>query len=448
MPASPSSTVIPVSALNRMARELLERQLPPLWIGGEISNLTVAASGHLYFSLKDGQAQVRAVMFRHKAQYLGFRPANGVQVEVFASPTLYEARGEFQLQVDGMREGGLGRLFEAFQKLKQQLEAEGLFDPARKRPLPAFARRIGIVTSPAAAALRDVLSTLRRRWPAAAIVLYPTPVQGEGAGAQIAAAIRTASARAEVDVLLVCRGGGSMEDLWAFNDEAVARAIVACSMPVISGVGHETDFTIADFAADLRAPTPTAAAEHASPDGPALQLACDRLQGRLHREMQRLLNNQAQRLDWLTRRLVHPATRLEQQEQNLRRLALRLQASLHLQHERLDSRLHSLQQRLWRRRPDLEQRQLRLNRATERLSRALQQRLGRHETRVAGLAGALASLNPLAVLQRGYVLVESRGRPVVNSRQIKAGQSVSLVWHDGRAEAVVQAVQPDMPENG
>lgn len=436
--------VIPVSALNRLAREAVERQLPLMWVSGEISNLTIAASGHLYFSLKDAQAQVRAVFFRHKAQYLAFKPANGLQVEALATATLYEARGEFQLQIENLRPSGQGRLFEAFQKLKAKLEAEGLFAAERRRPLPAFPRSIGIVTSPAAAALRDVLTTLRRRWPGAPVLLYPTPVQGEGAGLQIASAIRSASQRAEVDVLIICRGGGSMEDLWAFNDEAVARAIVACSMPVVSGVGHETDFTIADFAADLRAPTPTSAAEHVSPDGAALLQRSAQLGRRLQREIERRLASEEQRVDWLSRRLLHPASRIEQQEQGLHALGLRLQRAGHLHLERLDTRTAVLRERLWRRRPDLEQRQMRLARNGRRLTSALQGTLARQEARLARAGGAMGSLNPLAVLQRGYVLVESRGRPLTQSRQLRTGQNVTLVWYDGRADAVIQAVQPDI----
>lgn len=439
-----NSAVIPVSALNRLAREAVERQLPLMWVGGEISNLTVAASGHLYFSLKDAQAQVRAVFFRHKAQYLSFKPANGLQVEALATATLYEARGEFQLQIENLRPSGQGRLFEAFQKLKAKLEAEGLFAQERRRLLPPFPRSIGIVTSPAAAALRDVLTTLQRRWPAAPVVLYPTPVQGEGAAMQIAAAITAASRRGEVDVLIVCRGGGSMEDLWAFNDEAVARAIVACSVPVVSGVGHETDFTIADFAADLRAPTPTSAAEHVSPDGNALLHRAAQLGRRLQREIERRLASEEQHIDWLSRRLLHPASRIEQQEQGLHALGLRLQRAGHQQLDRLNTRTAVLRERLWRRRPELEQRQMRLARNSRRLAAALHGTLSREEARLARTAGAMSSLNPLAVLHRGYVLVESRGRPLTQSRQLHAGQNVTLVWYDGRAEAVIQAVQPDI----
>jgi len=253
--------VLAVSALNQAVARVLERSFPLVWVAGEISNFTRAASGHWYFTLKDDAAQVRAVMFKGRAQYADFAPREGDKVEVRTLVTLYAPRGDYQLNVEAIRRAGVGNLYEAFLRLKEKLEREGLFAPARKRPIPGFVRCIGIVTSPQAAALHDILTALRRRAPHVRVVLYPTPVQGEGAAARIARAIETASQRAECDVLLVGRGGGSMEDLWSFNDETVARAIAACAMPVIAGIGHETDFTIADFAADLRAPTPTAAAE-------------------------------------------------------------------------------------------------------------------------------------------------------------------------------------------
>jgi exodeoxyribonuclease VII large subunit len=245
--------VLSVTALNQQVARLLERTFPLTWIGGEISNFTRAASGHWYFTLKDDAAQVRAVMFRGRAQSAGFIPREGDKVEVRALVTLYGARGDYQINVEAIRRAGVGQLYEAFLRLKEKLAAQGMFDAGRKRPLPLFPRSIGIVTSPGAAALRDVLTALRRRAPHVRVVLYPTPVQGQFAADKIAEAIMTASRRGEVDVLLVCRGGGSIEDLWSFNEECVARAIDACAIPVVSGVGHETDVTIADFAADVRA---------------------------------------------------------------------------------------------------------------------------------------------------------------------------------------------------
>src|SRR5688572_2027226 len=265
-PVAAGAQVLSVAALNRLAREALERNLPLCWVAGEVSNFKRYDSGHCYFTLKDETAQVDCVMFRNKAMLLGWQPENGMQVEVRACPSLYEGRGKFQLNVEAMRRAGLGALFEAFERLKTKLGSEGLFDAQRKRPLPLFPRVIGIVTSPRAAALRDVLTILKGRMPALPVIVYPTPVQGEGAAARIATALRTAARRAECDVLIVCRGGGSIEDLWAYNDEALARVIAASPIPIVSGVGHETDFTIADFVADVRAPTPTAAAQLASAD--------------------------------------------------------------------------------------------------------------------------------------------------------------------------------------
>ncbi len=318
--ADKSSRVIGVAELNRLAKELIERQLPLMWVAGEISNFMRAASGHCYFSLKDAQAQVRCVMFRHKAQLHDWKPENGMQIEVRATPSFYEARGEFQLNVEAMRRAGLGALYAAFEQLKARLSAEGLFAEERKQVLPRFPRAIGIVTSPHAAALRDVLTTLKRRMPAIPVIIYPTPVQGEGAAAKIAAALATADARAECDVLILCRGGGSIEDLWAFNEEVVARAIDACNLPVICGVGHETDFTIADFVADVRAPTPTAAAQLACPNCVDLRERAVQLYHRFKRVMERALERRMQHVDGLARRLVHPGERIASQLRDIAQL--------------------------------------------------------------------------------------------------------------------------------
>lgn len=427
-----------------MVRELIESRIPLLWVSGEISNLTLATSGHYYFSIKDAQAQVRAVFFRHKAQYLDFKPSNGLQVEALVSPSLYEARGEFQLQIENLRPAGLGRLFEAYEKLKTKLEAEGLFDPEHKQPLPEFPRTIGVVTSPAAAAWRDVLSTLQRRWPQSQIILYPTPVQGEGSGALIAKAITTASERAEVDVVILCRGGGSIEDLWAFNEECVARAIAACTIPIVSGVGHETDFTIADFVADVRAPTPTAAAEYVSPNRASWQQKLEKLQLHFSREMERRLLNAEQHLDYLARRLLHPSERVTRQEELLHRLQIRLQQAAQQQVTHLDYKIQNQRERLWRRRPDLELRHTRLDRAARKMDVALQQSLSQREADLARLAGALPSLNPLAVLKRGYVLVETqKQKAITHIGDAKIGQAVKLIWHDGRADALIKTIQTE-----
>ncbi|HEY5801675.1 MAG TPA: exodeoxyribonuclease VII large subunit, partial [Burkholderiaceae bacterium] len=313
-----------VSALNQAVARMLERSFPLAWIGGEISNFTRAASGHWYFTLKDDAAQVRAVMFRGRAQYAGFMPREGDRVEVRALVTLYAPRGDYQLNVEAIRRAGVGNLFEAFLRLKDQLTAEGLFDPGKKRPIPTFARTVGIVTSPQAAALRDVLTALQRRAPHVRVILYPAPVQGAGSAERIALAIRTASRRAECDVLLVCRGGGSIEDLWSFNEEIVARAIAAASMPVIAGIGHETDFTIADFAADLRAPTPTAAAELACiPRRDWLAMLTTQT-NEMRRAMQRQMRTAQQTLDHRARGLLSPKAHATRERARLAVMQTRL----------------------------------------------------------------------------------------------------------------------------
>jgi exodeoxyribonuclease VII large subunit len=342
VPEGPSP-VVTVSQLLRSARDTLEQRFPLQWIAGEISNFRPAASGHLYFVLKDEQAQVDCVMFRGRAAYLDWQPRDGMRVEARALVTLYEPRGRFQLNVEAMRRAGLGQLYEKFLRLKERLAAEGLFDAAAKRALPAHPRQIGVITSLAAAALRDVLTTLRRRNPAIPVVVYPAPVQGEGAAERLARALGTASRRAECDVLLLVRGGGSIEDLWQFNEELLARAIRDCVIPVVAGIGHETDFTIADFAADERAPTPTAAAELVSPPAEALRAQVVQAGLRLARETARRIEYAMQAVDALARRLVHPAERLRNSRQHLQHLAARLSAAMKHQFAQVTARLETCQ---------------------------------------------------------------------------------------------------------
>ena len=319
-----SAAVLSVAELARNVRELLERRYPLLWVAGEISNLRPASSGHLYFVLKDAEAQVDCVMFRGRAAHLDWEPRDGLRVEARALVTLYEPRGRFQLNVETMRRAGLGQLYERFLRLKEKLEREGLFALEAKRPTPEHPQRIGVVTSLQAAALRDVLTTLARRNPSIPVIVYPVPVQGDGAAEKIARMLALASERAECDVLLLVRGGGSIEDLWAFNEEPVARAIRACGIPVVVGVGHETDTTIADFAADRRAPTPTAAAELVSPSRSELLGRVLQLAARSSREARRRIEYAMQSVDALARRLVHPAQRLRASHQLLAQLAARL----------------------------------------------------------------------------------------------------------------------------
>jgi exodeoxyribonuclease VII large subunit len=438
-PTIASPRVLTVSEFNRRARELVERHLPLMWVAGEVSNFKRYDSGHCYFTLKDDTAQIDCVMFRQKAVLLGWQPENGAQVEVRACPTLYEARGKFQLNVEAMRRAGLGALFEAYERLKAKLEREGLFDPARKQALPRFPRSIGVVTSPQAAALRDVLTTLKRRMPGTPVIIYPTPVQGEGAGVRIAQAVATANARAEVDVLLVCRGGGSIEDLWAYNDESLARAIAACAIPVISGVGHETDFTIADFVADLRAPTPTAAAQAATPD--RLEL-CDQLgqrRIRLSRIVTRGLENRMQRIDYLSKCLVHPGTRIAHQLQHLAHLANRLCGGWRRFSEAQEWGLRGVARELQASRPDLEKCERHRADLARRLRDAARARLDSTAARLTSLESHLKHLNPDLVLERGYsIAMTASGVIVHDAARLAAGEEINLTFARGSADAEVK----------
>ena len=390
-----STPVFTVRELNARVRTLLENKFETVWVAGELSNVKKAPSGHWYFCLKDAEAQVECAMFRGRAQFLDFRPENGQQVEVRARVTLYEARGQYQLVVDEIRRAGLGALYEAFEKLKARLEAEGLFAPERKRELPSFPRAIGVVTSPVGAAVRDVLTTLARRAPMIPVVVYPAQVQGEGAGAQVARAIAKANARAECDVLIICRGGGSLEDLWAFNEEAVARAIVTSAIPVVSGVGHETDFSIADFVADVRAATPTAAAAAATPDTAALRGEVDAHARRLARSARRTLESAAQRLDHAGRRLLTPAERLERLRSRIAQCARGLRRAAASAHE-----LRTL--------------------ALTRLARSL------------------AHLDPTQVLGRGYSIVRGAdGHVRKSSAGLASGAALDITFAEGGAAVTV-----------
>ena len=432
---------IPISELNRRARALLENSFPPLWVSGEISNLTQHASGHWYFSLKDEKAQVRCVMFRHRNQYLDFAPKEGMQVEARVLVSLYEPRGDFQLNVETMRPGGLGALYEAFAKLKTKLEAEGLFDPARKRELPAFPQQIGIITSPHAAALRDVLTTLKRRMPTIPVVLYPTPVQGKGASLQIAQALKTAGARKECDVLILCRGGGSIEDLWEFNEEIVARAMVESPIPIICGVGHETDFTIADFAASQRAPTPTAAAELASPNRTDLAHRLTSIAHRMAHHAARTVETRMQHLDHLSKRLVHPGERIQHQRTQLEHLRQRLQRAVQYGQEIRVWKTQQLSGRLTHALPDLAPLEQRRTHYATRLALVIGNRLASAKQEIARLSASLAHLNPQSTLERGYSIArDEQGRIVRDSGTITVGSGVELTFAVGAARTKVISI--------
>ena len=388
--------ILTVGELLRSVRDTLERRFPLLWVRGEISNLTRAASGHCYFTLKDGQAQADCVMFRSRLAAVGWEPREGDRVEARVLVTLYEPRGRFQLGVEALRRAGVGPLYERFLRLKEKLEAEGMFDPAVKRDPPLFPSAVGVVTSLQAAALRDVLTTLARRNRALPVIVYPAPVQGEGAAERIAAMLAKANERAECDVLLLVRGGGSIEDLWQFNEERVARAIRASRIPVVVGVGHESDFTIADFAADRRAATPTAAAELVSPARAELLARLAECGRCVSRDMRRQLEYAMQALDALARRLVHPAARLRSLEQTLGHLAARL-------------------------------------------GLALSRRIGELGADVEKLQVALASLDPAAVLLRGYSITRAAdGRVLTDSARATSGERIVTTLAKGFLESEVR----------
>ncbi|MDO9102237.1 MAG: exodeoxyribonuclease VII large subunit [Candidatus Nitrotoga sp.] len=426
--------IFSVQELNMATKQILESSLPLLWVRGEISNFVCATSKHWYFSLKDEQAQVRCVMFRHKSQYLDWLPKNGMQVEVLALATLYEARGEFQLTLEQMRPAGLGALYDAFERLKRKLEAEGLFDAARKRPLPFFPAQIGIITSPQAAALRDVLITLAKRMPSISVVLYPTTVQGDGAAQKIAQAIRLANERAECDVLILCRGGGSIEDLWAFNEEIVARAIFASRILVVSGIGHETDFTITDFVVDQRAATPTAAAQLVVPERQELLQRVYHLAQRLAHGSQRQFERVMQQLDYLQRRLVHPAQRMQQQTQHLNHLQQRLQTVLTYILQRQQWHWQSLQQRLHVACPNIEQLGARQMALTHHLQEVMQRTLGRFNAHLGVLQQHLDHLDPQQVLARGYSMVrDAHGTIILDSAALPVGTHLDITFAHGWA---------------
>ncbi len=437
-PAAPAP--LSVSTLNRRVRESLEASFPLCWVSGEISNLTYAASGHVYFSLKDANAQVRCVMWRSRAQTLGWRLENGQKIDARSLVSFYEPRGEFQLNVEAVRKAGQGYLFERFLRLKAQLENEGVFAVDRKKALPTFPRHVGIITSPQAAALRDVLSTLQRRAPHLSITLFPTPVQGEGAGEKIAAALAEAG-RSACDALILCRGGGSIEDLWAFNEECVARALAASPIPVISGVGHETDFTIADFAADLRAPTPTAAAELVSPDRADLLARLDHLQGQLGRRLERSLADRQQRIDWLGTRLLHPAERLAQRRDTLQQLSQRLDHSWQRQAAGKRLLLDSLARRLPGAAPQPARLAERLAHLHFRLMQQADWQFSLQRGKLNVLGSSLSQLNPHAVLTRGYTLAfTADGRAVRDASQLTSGDLLRLNFARGSASATVDKV--------
>jgi exodeoxyribonuclease VII large subunit len=446
--ASPSSDgplrkVYTISQLNAEVRLLLERGLAVVWVEGELSNLSQPSSGHWYFSLKDRTAQIRCAMFRQRNISVAFAPRAGQLVLARGRVSVYEARGDYQLIVEHLEEAGVGALRREFEKLKVKLAAEGLFALEHKRPLPVFPQRIGVVTSPTAAALRDILHVLARRFAPATVLIYPTPVQGAAAAPGIVAALELASRRAECDVLILARGGGSLEDLWAFNDERVARAIRACALPVITGIGHEIDFTIADFAADARAPTPSAAAESVVPDRQTWITTLGRTAERLEAAMRRELRGAASRLDTALQRLAvaHPGVRLAQQQQRLDDLEQRIAHALAAQLHDKRGRLGDVFARLVRHSPDRLVRDLRVRHEllAERLRHALLACLARAEHRLSLAQRTLNTVSPLATLARGFAIITrpADGALIGDAARVNVGDEIEARLDRGRLRARV-----------
>ncbi|ESS56994.1 exodeoxyribonuclease VII, large subunit [Enterobacter cloacae S611] len=440
-------SIYTVSRLNQTVRSLLERELGQVWISGEISNFTQPASGHWYFTLKDDTAQVRCAMFRNSNRRVTFRPQHGQQVLVRANITMYEPRGEYQIIVESMQPAGEGLLQQKYEQLKAKLAAEGLFDQQFKHPLPSPAHCVGVITSKTGAALHDILHVLKRRDPSLPVVIYPTAVQGEDAPAQIVRAIALANSRNECDVLIVGRGGGSLEDLWSFNDERVARAIFASRIPIVSAVGHETDVTIADFVADLRAPTPSAAAEIVSRNQLELLRQVQAMQQRLEMGMDYYLAGRNRRFAQLHHRLQqqHPQLRLARQQTVLDRLQQRMHNALDTQLKRANTRQQRVLQRLNHHNPQprIHRAQTRVQQLEYRLSQSIRARLGSTRERFGTALTHLEAVSPLATLARGYsVTTATDGKVLKQTKQVKAGDTLTTRLNDGWVESEVRIVTP------
>jgi exodeoxyribonuclease VII large subunit len=486
----PVKEIYMVSRLVREARVALEGSFQLVWVEGEISNLAMPGSGHIYFTLKDEAAQVRCAMFKTRNRNLRFTPKNGMQVLLRVRVTLYEGRGEFQLIVEHMEEAGSGALQHAFEALKHRLGEQGLFDQAHKKSLPALPTSIGIISSASGAAVHDILTVLKRRFPAANVILYPVAVQGVDSAKQIATALKLADQRQECELLIVSRGGGSLEDLWSFNDEHVALAIFACKIPVISAVGHEVDFTIADFVADIRAPTPSAAAELAVPDAiqwlakiqshsrrlslfmshrlqnerrhvkhlqqrlPKPQLAInqhiqklDRLQQQLNRSFLHITNGQRQRLDYWSVRLKHPQEKIEIQHYKIGSLAGRLQLAIQQKQERIHSHFTELNQRLQLNIPlaKINQQQVNVRQLQKQLKVAMQILISQHKSSLGQKIGTLAAVSPLRTLERGYSITTTVGSGRVLHRvdEAELNQHINIRLQQGQLVCEIKGIKND-----
>ncbi|WP_105103147.1 exodeoxyribonuclease VII large subunit [Microbulbifer pacificus] len=433
--------VLTVSDLNREVKQLLEGSVPLLWVSGEISNFAAPSSGHWYFTLKDARAQVRCAMFRGRNQMVRFRPANGREILARARVSLYEGRGEFQLIVEHMEEAGFGALMRQLEELKARLQAEGLFDLARKKALPYLPATIGIITSPTGAAVRDMIQVLGRRYPAANIELIPVQVQGQGAAQQIARAIELAGRLQRHDLLIVGRGGGSLEDLWSFNEEIVARALAACPIPTISAVGHETDTTIADLVADVRAPTPSAAAEIASANAAALSEEIESVRWRLTRATDLLLRHLRQQVQVVGNRIRHPREQLQNRAQRLDHLEIRLRTAIRNRTNGHTLRLEQLRRALTQVHPRhrIERAQVALAQHTHGLHKSALALLQQKREKVLHSAQLLHSVSPLAVLERGYAIVQGDDKQIIRrARDTYSGQRIHTKLAEGEITAIIE----------
>jgi len=433
-----------VTRLNREVRAVLEGSFPSIWLQGEISNFARPASGHMYLTLKDIHSQVRCAMFKNKNRLLKFEPENGVEVLVRANVSLYEGRGEFQLIIEYMELAGEGGLQRAYEELKQKLFKEGLFEEEHKQPLPNMPRTIGVITSPTGAAIRDILSVLKRRYPAGNIIVYPVVVQGEGSAEQITTMLRTAEKRNECDVLILSRGGGSIEDLWAFNNETLARAIFDCSLPVVSGIGHEIDFTIADFVVDQRAATPSAAAELVSPDQLHIKQTVSLQQTRLTQFLKVKLDHLQDNILYLKKRLPHPAIQLQNNAQRLDGLTVRMSHSIESIFTEQKNRLHEQSITLNKHSP-LQKLQIYIERCEQlhqRLHQAANNLWRNLDSQLHTLTRALNTVSPLATLNRGYAIVQKYDDQQIirDAGQLSPGDEVLARFSDGQARCTVNEI--------
>lgn len=433
-----------VSELNRQVKQLLEASFLQIWVEGELTSFSKPSSGHWYFTLKDSKAQIRCAMFRGQNQRLRFSPKEGDKVIVRTKVSLYEGRGDYQLIVDSMEPAGAGELQQAFEQLKAKLSAEGLFDQHRKQALPPLPTSIAIVTSPTGAAVHDILTVLNRRFPHIKVTLYPTAVQGETASKEIARMINLANSRQDADVIIVGRGGGSLEDLWAFNEEVVARAIAQSTLPIVSAVGHEVDFTIADFVADYRAPTPSAAAERLSPDQYEWRQNLDHLMERLHHSMQRKLAIETQKINGLSAHIKHPGKKLQEHKVRLLELNTRLTQSQQRHISNATQTVENLQQRLLNQSPSdkVETAKDNLQKEFHKLTLSMRHHLENKQQQLVRNAQTLEAVSPLATLTRGYAIVSDDQNAIVRSiTEVNPGETLKTKLPDGYIHSQVTSVE-------